>query len=300
MGVKRWLKHHTSDLTGKTVAITGATGGLGGALCRHLLAMGAALILLDRNQAKSAALQADLMQEFPNARIHRIPLDLSELSTVCSAADALTAHGFDCLIHNAGAYSIPRCTCDTGFDNVFQINFVSPYVMTRRLLPYLRAHRARVVAVGSIAHNYAKTDPSDVDFSTRQKASLVYGNAKRYLMYALHELFARKENREIPFALGHPGITFTGITDHYPPLLFALIKHPMKVIFMRPRKAALSVLQGVFEATPDGTWFGPWLFDVWGKPTLHRLHTADEAERAYIANMAEKIYQQLVWEETIC
>jgi NAD(P)-dependent dehydrogenase (short-subunit alcohol dehydrogenase family) len=292
MNVSRWIKANTQALGGRTVAITGATGGLGGAVCRHLLSLGAGLILLDRNRAKSDALKATLIGEYPQATIRQIPLDLSDMASVKAACEALERETFDVLIHNAGAYSIPRCICNTGYDNVFQINFASPYYMTCRLLPLLRERGGRVVAVGSIAHNYSKTDAVDVDFRTRKKASLVYGNAKRYLMYALHELF-RDEDRAT-LAVTHPGITFTNITAHYPPLIFALIKHPMKVIFMSPRRAALSIIRGVFEASDYRSWIGPRLFDVWGVPSVKPLRTAQNEEIARIDRVARGIYDEIL------
>ena len=291
MNVKRWMKQHAVSMENKTVAITGSTGGLGRELCRHLLSLGASLILLDRNQKKAEVLERDLLTEYPAARLSRIPVDLSDIASVRSACEALEKREFDVLIHNAGAYSIPRCICNTGYDNVFQINFVSPYYMTCRLLPHLRERGGRVVAVGSIAHNYSKTDESDVDFRTRKKASRVYGNAKRYLMYGLHELL--KQEKEVSLAVAHPGITFTNITSHYPPLIFAIIKYPMKVIFMRPRAAALSVVRGVIEGSEYRTWIGPRLFDVWGKPKVKRLRTASDEEIAYIDRTARYIYEEL-------
>ena len=291
MRTERWLKRNTERLDGRLVAITGATGGLGGALCRHLLALGASLVLLDRNREKSNALRATLGREFEGASIEQITLDLADMASVRAACDALEQMPLDVLIHNAGAYSIPRKTCDTGYDNVFQINFVSPYYMTRRLLPLLEKRAGRVVAVGSIAHRYSKTDERDVDFSARRQASLVYGNAKRYLMYALWALFDGQSRASL--AVTHPGISFTGITAHYPPLLFALIKHPMKLIFMRPRRAALSLLRGVFAPTGMREWWGPRLFDVWGLPRCRRVHSASEQEREEIAARAACIYQKL-------
>ena len=143
--------------------------------------------------------------------------------------------------------------------------------------------------MGSIAHNYSVSDPSDIDFSTRQKPSLVYGNAKRYLMFSLFGLDPESET----VSLTHPGITFTNITAHYPKLIFAIIKHPMKVIFMKPRRAALSILRGLFEPTPENEWIGPRVFNVWGLPKRKKLSAcrADEADK--IRDVAEKIYAEL-------
>lgn len=282
----RWIEKNTSSLKGKRVVISGSTGGLGRELCNYLASLGASLVLLDRNTERSLALAAELKAKYPNLEAEHIRADLSDISSVRAAADRLISMDVDYLILNAGAYSIPRCVTDLGYDNVYQINFISPYYLARRLLPKISARGGRIVAVGSIAHNYSAIDERDVDFATRDRASLVYGNAKRYLTYALFALNSPS------VAVAHPGISFTGITNHYPPLIFALIKHPMKLIFMHPRRACLSVLYAMFSDCGVGEWVGPWLFDVWGLPTRKRLRTASPEEAAKIAVIAEQIYNK--------
>jgi len=291
MSVKKWLRQNTAPLDGKTVAITGSTGVLGRALCHYLAELGASLLLIDRNAARSAALRDELTAKFPAVSVSCIKADLEDMASVKKAAAQLCSLPVDVFIHNAGAYAIPRHRCDTGYDNVFQINFVSPYYLIRTLLPQLRARHGRAVIVSSIAHDYAVSDPQDVDFSTRRRASLVYGNAKRYLTFALAELF--REERDATLSITHPGISFTGITAHYPKVIYALIKHPMKVIFMKPKKACLSTLCGVFVSTEHGTWLGPRCFGIWGLPKKRALRTANAAERAAIFSRAEQIYDKL-------
>ncbi len=290
----RWLQKHTTSLAGKTVAVTGSTGGLGKPLCRYLASLGADLVLIDRSHERAKAHKEELLFNFPDCRITLVHADLSDMSSVKRATKELLSLPLDVFIHNAGAYAIPRKICDTGYDNVFQINFVSPYYMIRELLPLLRARHGHVMAVGSIAHNYSKIDEKDVDFSTRSRASLVYGNAKRHLMFALLALF--RDETDATLAITHPGITFTNITAHYPPAIFAIIKHPMKAIFMRPRKAALSLLLGVFDSCKATEWIGPRLFRVWGLPRKGQLRTCRAAERAEIAARAERIYQAITKE----
>jgi NAD(P)-dependent dehydrogenase (short-subunit alcohol dehydrogenase family) len=281
----------SGSLAGRLVAITGATGGLGRVLCRECLARGANLLLLDRNEARSTALRRELQEEFPSATIRGLRLDLEDVASVFLVTERLKAEPIDVLIQNAGAYSIPRSTTAAGYDNVFQINFASPYYMIRTLLPCLRARRARVVAVGSIAHRYSRTDSADVDFSGRKRASLVYGNAKRYLMFSLYDLW--RGERETTLAVTHPGITLTNITAHYPKWIYALIKHPMKLIFMSPRKAAQSILRGVFVACEANEWIGPRICDVWGAPQKRRLHSVDPIEQGEIAHTAEAVYERM-------
>ncbi len=277
------------SLAGYRIAITGSTGGLGKPLCKHLAKFGAKLILLDRNAEKSAQLKQELLNEFPNLSVTLITVDLEDMDAVKSASNSLITEQPDIFIHNAGAYSIPRKICSSGYDNVFQINFVSPYYIIKQLCEALP--EIKVVAVGSIAHNYSVADSCDIDFRTRKSSALAYGNSKRFLMLSLHKLFENDNKNRL--SIVHPGITFTNITAHYPPLIFAIIKHPMKVIFMRPKKAALCILEGLFTATPFGYWIGPRFFDVWGKPKLKKLKACFKDEAEQIHKIAEKIYFEL-------
>lgn len=291
MRYDKWLSKNTASLSGKTVAISGSTGGLGKHICRYLAHLGASLVLLDRNRSRSEANKLMLEEEFPGVSVSLVTLDLVDIFSLEEATARLKEIAPDFLIHNAGAYSIPRCTSNSGYDNVFTINFASPYYMIRELLPTLNEKGGRVVVVGSIAHDYSKINESDVDFAKVKKASRVYGNAKRFLMFSLYELFERVEYTSL--AVTHPGITFTNITSHYPKLVFAVIKHPMKVIFMRAEKAALSVVKGIFEPTEYHTWHGPRIFNIWGLPSKKKLRTCSVCESRKIDLIAEKVYANI-------
>jgi NAD(P)-dependent dehydrogenase (short-subunit alcohol dehydrogenase family) len=287
MRTDKWIQKNTASLSGKRVAISGSTGGIGRELCRHLAGLGASLVMIDRNAARSLSLAEDLKCEFPDLKTHFVKADMSDIDSVKNATEQLLNMDIDYLILNAGAYSIPRYKTSLGYDNVFTINFVSPYYMARRLLPSVKSRGGRIVAVGSIAHNYSRIDTEDIDFSGRKQASLVYGNAKRYLTYSLFALDGQQ------VSIAHPGICFTGITNHYPPLIFALIKHPMKIIFMSPRRASLSILSALFSECGAGRWIGPRFFDIWGLPKKKPLRTATDSEAQKIAEIAEKIYQNV-------
>ena len=289
MTIRKWIAKNTERLDGKCVAITGSTGGLGKELCRHLASLGARLVLVDRNMKKSTALADELRQIFPQVSISHITADMEDISSVKAATESLLQTNVDFLILNAGAYAIPRKKCDTGYDNVFQINFLAPYYIARHLFPSISERGGRIILVSSIAHNYSESDESDVDFSTRTKASLVYGNAKRRLTYSLTDLYGNTGS----ISITHPGITFTNITAHYPKIIFAIIKYPMKVIFMSPRRAALSILSGIFTPTDRCEWIGPKLFNVWGLPKKKRLTTACEDEIKRICESAEEIFGKI-------
>ncbi len=289
MNYYKWLDKNTTSIKGKTVAISGATGGIGQELCDYLAYLGADIICLDRNSQKSNKLIDDLKLKYPSLNAFHMTVDLEDMRIVKAVAEQLKKLDIDYLILNAGAYKIPRHKCDTGYDNVFQINFVSPYYLARELAPQIKQKGGRLVAVSSIAHNYSKIDINDIDFSTRTAASKVYGNAKRFLTFSLFGLF----NGDETLSIVHPGITFTNITNHYPKLIFALIKHPMKIIFMKPKKAALSVIYGLFNSTNSNEWIGPRIFNVWGLPSKKKLNTATYCESLRICDISEEIYKRI-------
>ena len=284
---QRFLKTYEKALLNKNVVLTGCTGGIGKELCRFILSLGGNLLMVDRNEEKSAALKKELLSVFPSARIGNIKADMSDIKSVKSAVNELKNLKIDYLIHNAGAYKIPRMICENGYDNVFNINFISPYYITKSLLENVE----HFIIVGSIANYYSKADFQDIDFKNKTASSLVYGNAKRYLIYSHFELFKNYPQKRL--SVTHPGITLTGITDHYPKWLFPILKPIMKIIFMKPKNAALCILEGLFTETEPYIWIGPKFFNIWGKPSLNKIRKADDKEISFIYQKAEGIYDKI-------
>lgn len=286
MNINEWLKKNAASLDGKRVAISGSTGGIGRELCKILAGLGADIIMLDRSRERAMTLKEELKAEFPDTNVEYMRLDLEDIDCVKEVTDSLLCDTPDFLILNAGAYHIPRKMCALGYNNVLQINYISPYYMARTLLPKIKEKGGRIVAVGSIAHGYSETDDSDYDFSKRSASSLVYGNAKRRLMYSLSVL---GEGAYI----AHPGITLTNITAHYPKLIFAIIKHPMKIIFMKPKTACLSIVKAMFADIAPNSWVGPQIFDIWGKPSAKPLRKIKETEKEKISAFAERCFNEM-------
>jgi hypothetical protein len=108
-------------------------------------------------------------------------------------------------------------------------------------------------------------------------------------MYAMYGLFGNEPGLSVV----HPGITLTNISAHHPPFLFHLIKHPMKIIFMSPKKACLSILAGIFDHCRIYEWIGPKWFDIWGFPKKKPLNSCISEEASWIFETAERLYQQM-------
>lgn len=294
MSIKKWLTKNCTDLTGKRIVITGSTGGIGVNIVTILSDLNANLVLLGRDICKIQNLKNKLLLKHPNIEIEVIDVDLSNFKSVKTCINKLVEYDkIDAIIHNAGIYNVPIQSTDFGFNNVFSVNFLAPYYITKQILPLLeKSDMAKVVIVGSIAHNYSHIDVNDIDFSTRKKPSKIYGNSKRFLMFSMYELFKNKD--KVKLSVTHPGITSTNMTNHYPKFVYALIKYPMKVIFIPPRKASLSIIKGVFDNTNYHYWIGPKLLNIWGYPKTRKLKTCSIDESKKIFDIAENIYNEII------
>ena len=273
----------------KKVAITGSTGGLGVEICDMLAKRGFDLVLVDRNPKKSRDNAERLKCSYPSISIETVSCDLTDISDVKRAAAELCEKKVDALVLNSGIYNVPVYKCGSGYNNVFQVNFISQYYLARKLAE-ISPELKKVIAMSSIALNYSKTDESDPDFSTRRSAAKIYGNSKRYLTFALFEHF--KENGGAKLCVVHPGVTLTNMTNHYPKAINWLVRIGIKILFPSPKKALRSFVAALSDDCADGEWIGPAILGVWGKPKKNVLNGCSENERKYIGKVADRIFEE--------
>lgn len=292
MKIKKWIKNNCEDLTNKRIVVTGATGGIGRELCFMLAELGADLTLVCRNYQKANQLIIDIKKEYNNIKIDFVELDLFNIKSVKKCINQLKKYnGIDILINNAGVYNIKVEKLDSGFNNIFQTNFLYTYYFTRQLLPELeKKNNSTCITISSIAHNYSKIDELDIDFSNRKKASKIYGNSKRFLMFSLYELF---KNSSANLSIVHPGITLTNMTGHYPKIINWFVKFAIKILFPNPKKAALNILFGINNHTANNQWIGPSIFDIWGSPKVKNINTCSIEENEKILQITENLYYNI-------
>src|ERR1017187_6393636 len=125
----------------QTILITGATDGLGKAVATELAATGARLVLHGRDDGKGADTLREIQQQTGNGHLSWYRADLSSLQeTVVNNAGV----GF------AGAGDGRRAVSRDKYELRFAVNYLAPYLLTRRLEPLLRRSApARVVNVAS-------------------------------------------------------------------------------------------------------------------------------------------------------
>jgi NAD(P)-dependent dehydrogenase (short-subunit alcohol dehydrogenase family) len=290
MKIEQWLKINTLSLEGKTIAITGSTGELLQEVVTTLAKLNANFILLNRNEEKTKLQIEKLNTLCPHTKAEFIKCDLENFESVKTATEILKTKKVDILYLGAGAYNIKRFKTKLSYDNVFQINFISQYYIAKEMFPYLDSVNGKIVAVSSIAYNYSSIDESDIDFSTRKKHSKVYGNAKRFLTFSLHELL---KSSNVEFSVVHPGVTLTPMTNHYPKFINGIVKLAIKIFFPSVKKASLSLVWGVFVKTNYHYWIGPKTLNVWGFPKVRIMKNISNEESGKIFKIAENIYENI-------
>lgn len=289
MNIEKWLNKNTSTLENKTVAITGSTGSLGNELCFYFAKLGAKLVLLNRSKQKTDLQIEKLKQKYNDIQIEFIQVDMQDIQSVKIATQKLNQLNIDYVVLNAGAYKIKREKTSLGYDNVFQINFISPYYIAKQTTQ--KNPNCKIVVVGSISYKMLKPNFEDVDFSTCKKAIKVYGNSKRYLMFSLQKYF--KQNNLKNIAIAHPGICYTNITSNFAKGINWFVKFGMKIVFEKPQKASLSILRAMFENTQQNNWIGPRIFGIWGKPKKQNLKKISNQEKDKIFAITEEIYNKI-------
>ena len=189
------------DLTGRSALITGASGGIGGAIARALHARGAAVAISGTRTGPLEALAGDL-----GARVHVLPCDLSDAAAVealpKAAAEAMG--GVDILVNNAGITrdQLFMRMSDHDWEAVLAVNLTSTMRLARGVLRgMMKARRGRIVNISSIVG--VTGNPGQANYAA-SKAGVI-GMSK--------SLAAEVASRGITVNCVAPGFIATAMTD---------------------------------------------------------------------------------------
>ncbi len=209
------------DLSGKLALITGASDGLGFELARRLAGAAAEVLMPVRNPAKGAAAADRVRAEHPRGAVHVRALDLASQASVRRLADELLAEGrpIDILISNAGVMTPPeRRETEDGFELQLATNHLGHFALVGRLLPLLRAGRARVTTQSSVAARSGGVHWDDLQWERGYDAGKAYASSKIAVsLFGLHlDRLSRERGWGITSNVAHPGISATNLLASQP------------------------------------------------------------------------------------
>jgi NAD(P)-dependent dehydrogenase (short-subunit alcohol dehydrogenase family) len=292
------------DLTGRRAVVTGASDGMGLGIAERLAAAGAQVVMPVRNRAKGERAADRIRRAVPGADVELQALDLSSLDSVAALADMLIADGrpVHLLVNNAGVMTPPerQATAD-GFELQFGTNHLGHFALTARLLPLLRAGRARVTSQISIAARSGRINWDDLNWERGYHGQRAYSQSK--IAFGLFGLELDRRSRAAGWGirsnLSHPGVAPTSLLAARPELGRDTDTPAVRLIRWLSARGILlgtvatAKLPALTAATGEpGVLYGPsGPGHLGGPPAPQRLYPTlrSEAEAARIWETSERL-----------
>jgi 3-oxoacyl-[acyl-carrier protein] reductase len=189
------------DLTGKRALVTGASGGIGGAIAKALHAQGAEVAISGTKVAVLEQLAAEL-----GSRVHVLPCDLSDVAAteeLVPRAEAAMSE-LNILVNNAGITrdGLAVRFSDEDWQTVIDVDLTAAFRLIRKALPPMMRRRAgRIISITSV-----------VAF-TGNPGQANYAAAKAGLVGMSKALAREVASRNVTVNCVAPGFVGTAMTD---------------------------------------------------------------------------------------
>ncbi|HVL49447.1 MAG TPA: SDR family oxidoreductase [Candidatus Thermoplasmatota archaeon] len=143
------------DLRGRVAVVTGASSGIGRAIAERFAAEGLAVALAARSRDALEDAAATIRKANPESDVLVVPVDVRRETEVRALATRVSEwkNAVDVLVNAAGVGLAGRVASmsTNDWDEVMETNLRGPFLVTRELLPLLRAPGPRPRAVVNIA-----------------------------------------------------------------------------------------------------------------------------------------------------
>jgi NAD(P)-dependent dehydrogenase (short-subunit alcohol dehydrogenase family) len=240
-------------MTGKTVLVTGGTGGIGKAAAVGLAGMGARVGITGRDRARANEAAAVIARESGSQAVDVFVGDMSSQAEVRRMADAVLATypRLDVLLNNVGGFWAHRHVTADGLEHTFALNHLAPFLLTSLLLDRLIASApARIVTVSSGAQSMGTIDFDDLMSEQAYSGSRAYNQSKLANVMFTYELAKRLEGTGVTATTLHPGVTSTGFSAEDPAM--GLLVKVMRPFMRSPAKGADTAVYLASSPEMDG------------------------------------------------
>ncbi len=272
---------------GKLAIITGADGGMGSEITLAVAKKGFHVIMACYNEEKGEKRCREIIEQSRNKEIEVRQINLSSLSSVKDFADKILqeGHTIDLLMNNAGALDYKAITTEDGLSNMTSVNYVAPYLLTRKLIPLMH-YGTRVVNMVSCTYAIGKITLPDF-FTKGKKGGFwripIYSNTKLALTLFTFELADRLKGQGITVNAADPGIVSTNIIRMHNIIVDKLCDWFFRPFIRTPRQGADTAIGLLLDAEAEGR-----------TGTLNASHKVKNLSTRYTQHIMKKI----LWDET--
>lgn len=227
-------------MAGRTVLVTGASGGIGRATAEALAGLGAHVAITGRDGPRTAGVAREI-QAAHGGSVEAFVADLTSQSEVRRlAAEVRERHPrLDVLVNNVGGYWNTRHETADGLERTFALNHLAPFLLTHLLLDRLvDACAARVVTVSSNAQALGRIDFDDLQGRRAYSGAKAYNQSKLANVLFTYELARRLRGTSVTANALHPGMVSTAFGAEDPAGIQRLLVPLMRPFMKTPDEGA--------------------------------------------------------------
>ena len=231
----------SASMKGKTVLVTGGTGGIGRATAIRLAAMGARVGISGRDLGRTQRAAAEVASQAGGGSVDAFAADLSSQAEVRRLAHEVleTYPRLDVLVNNAGGFWSHRHVTADGLEHTFALNHLGPFLLTNLLLDRLVASApARIVTVSSGAQSMGKVDFDDLMGERKYSGQTAYNQSKLANVMFTYDLARRLAGTGVTATALHPGMTNTAFSAEDPSRAFAPLVKVIRPFMKKPERGA--------------------------------------------------------------
>lgn len=265
-------------MVGKTVLVTGGSGGIGKATAIGLAAMGATLAITGRDPERAEAAAREI-RAVGGGQVRVFTGDLSSLAVVRRLADEAlrTLPRIDVLVNNVGGFWGTRHVTPEGFERTFALNHLAPFLLTSLLLDrLLESAPARVVNVASNAQAHGRIDFDNLQ-GERSYTQRAYSQSKLASVLFTYELARRLQGTSVTANAVHPGVVSTSFGAEDPNVLQRRLAPLMRPFMKAPAQGAVTSVYVASSPDLEGVT-GRYFAD--SRPKRSSKRSYDEATAA--------------------
>jgi len=220
--------------------ITGATDGVGKVTALELAKRGFTIVVAARSATKAEALTSEIATSTGSTRCDVIVADLASLRQVRQLAETFRRRyaTLDVLINNAGVFLPRRTVTEDGYEMMFQVNYLSPFLLTNLLLEHLHtSEHGRIINLSSSVYTLGRFDAHNLQSEQHFSALGSYASTKLFVLMFTAELARRLAATSVTVNAVHPGIVRTRMLLHAPGAL-RLVSYLSLPFSISPAKGA--------------------------------------------------------------
>jgi NAD(P)-dependent dehydrogenase (short-subunit alcohol dehydrogenase family) len=230
-------------MAGKSVLVTGGTGGIGMATAAGLAALGARVGITGRDQARAEAAAAGIRAATGNPAVDVFAADMSVQAQVrrLAAQVAATYPRLDVLVNNVGGFWAHRHVTTDGLERTFALNHLASFLLTNLLMDRLTASApARIITVSSGAQARGRIDFDDLQGERNYSGQRAYSQSKLATVMFTYELARRLEGTGVTATVLHPGVVRTSFGAEDQAAHFAFVIRAARPFMKTPAQGAVT------------------------------------------------------------